>query len=193
MQRRLKVRALAPDDWDVIELLFGAKGACGGCWCMYWRSPFGGEKFKERLGETNRRDFRKLVSGGKAHGVLAFDGDRPVGWCSIGPREDFPYLERSRVLRTDWKPGTWSVTCFFIPAGERGKGVATSLLAGAVKLARKLGAKELEGYPVSVRPDGRKVAAAFAWTGVPALFEKAGFEPLERDETRVVYRKRLRT
>jgi len=192
MQRKLKVRPLTPEDWSTIESLFGEKGACAGCWCMWWRSPFGGKKFKERLGETNRKDFRKLVKSGEAVGLLAFDGERAVGWCSIGPREDFPYLERSRVLQTDWKPGTWSVTCFFIPSGERGKGVATSLLAGAVKLARKLGAKEIEGYPVAVRPDGKKLAAAFAWTGVPSLFEKGGFEPLERDEDRVVYRRKLR-
>jgi GNAT superfamily N-acetyltransferase len=192
MQRRLNVRPLSPEDWAVIEALFGDRGACGGCWCMYWRSPFGGQKFKARLGETNRKDFRALVEAGSVHGVLAFDGDRPVGWCSIGPREDFPYLERSRVLKTDWKPGTWSVTCFFIPAGERGRGVAAALLDGAVKLARKRGAKEIEGYPVRVRPDGARLAAAFAWTGVPALFENGGFEPLERDEDRVVYRRRLK-
>jgi len=189
---RLKVRPLTPDDWAVVETLFGAKGACGGCWCMYWRSSFGGEKFKERLGERNRKDFRREVTSGRAKGVLALDGDRPVGWCSIGPREDFPYLQRSRVLKTDWKPGTWSITCFFIPAAERGKGVATALLAGAVKLARTLGATEIEGYPVSVRPDGEKVAAAFAWTGVPSLFEKGGFTPLERAESRVVYRRKLK-
>ena len=192
MQRRFKVRPLEKGDWKTIETLFGEKGACGGCWCMYWRSPFGGKRFKERLGEPNRVDFRKMVRSGHALGVLAFDGDRAVGWCSIGPREDFPYLERSRVLQTDWKPGTWSVTCFFIPVGERGKGVATALLQGAVKLARRLGAREIEGYPIRVRPDGKKVAAAFAWTGVPALFEHGGFEPLERDEERVIYRRRLR-
>lgn len=181
-----------PDDWDTIEALFGERGACGGCWCMVWRSPFGGQRYKERLGETNRNDFRKLVEAGRAHGVLAFDGDSAVGWCSIGPREDFPYLERSRVLQTDWKPGTWSVTCFFIPRAERGKGVATALLEGAVKLARKSGAKEIEGYPATVRPDGPALPGPFAWTGVPALFENAGFEPLERDQKRVAYRRKLK-
>lgn len=189
---RLKVRPLTKADWPVIESLFGSKGACAGCWCMFWRSPFGGRKYQERLGETNRNDFRELIETGRVHGLLAFIRDRPVGWCSIGPREDFPYLERSRVLQTDWKPGTWSITCFFIPAGERGKGVATALLEGAVRLARKCGAREIEGYPINVRPDGKKAAAAFAWTGVPVLFERAGFEPLERDQQRVVYRRRIR-
>jgi GNAT superfamily N-acetyltransferase len=188
----LEVRPLSPEEWGVIEELFGKKGACGGCWCMYWRSEFGGRKFKDRLGESNRREFETLVRSGAAKGVLAFEGERPVGWCSIGPREDFPYLRRSRVLQTDWKSGTWSITCFFIPAAERGRGVATALLAGAVKVARSLGAKEIEGYPVSVRPDGSRIAAAFAWTGVPSLFEKGGFTPIERDESRVVYRRKLR-
>ncbi len=192
MPRKLHLRPITPDDWDLVETLFGTKGACAGCWCMFWRSPFGGKAWEARKGATNRKDFRKLIKAGDVHGVLAFEGERVVGWCSIGPREDFPHLERSRVLQTDWKPGTWSVTCFFIPAGERGKGIATALLGAAVMLAKKRGAREIEGYPIRVRPDGKKIAAAFAWTGVPSLFEKGGFEPIEREEERVVYRKGLR-
>ena len=186
-----RVRTLRRNDWPIIERLFGEKGACAGCWCMYWRSPFGGRKFEARKGEPNRKDFEKLVTSGAVHGVLAFSGRDPVGWCSIGPREDFPYLERSRVLKSDWSFGTWSVTCFFIATGYRRRGVATAMLDHAVTLAKKRGATELEGYPVRTREDGRKVAAAFAWTGVPALFESAGFEPIDAEVERPVYRRRL--
>lgn len=172
---RLRTRALRPNDWPIIERLFGPKGACGGCWCMLWRAPKGGSAFEESKGEKNRRAFKRLVTTGRVYGVLAFAGDEPVGWCSIGPRADFPGLQRSRVLQTDWRDGTWSVTCFYIPARWRHKGVATALLKEAVKLARANGARELEAYPVRVKAAGGDMPAAFAWTGVPALFDKHKF------------------
>jgi len=38
-------------------------------------------------------------------GLLAYVGDKPVGWCSIAPRSEFPRLETSRVLKPiDDKP-----------------------------------------------------------------------------------------
>jgi hypothetical protein len=33
----LKIRPLTPDLWPALEDLFGPKGACNNCWCMYWR------------------------------------------------------------------------------------------------------------------------------------------------------------
>lgn len=187
----LRVRPLRRSDWAVIERLFGAKGACGGCWCMVWRREFGGKRWRESLGEPNRRAFEAMVTGGEVHGVLAFDGREPVGWCSIGPRGDFPGLERSRVLKTDWMPKTWSVTCFFIPTKHRGKGVATALLDAAVELARKRGATELEGYPQKMLASGDPLPGPFAWTGVPALFEKCGFKRINQGEGRPIYVRKL--
>lgn len=186
---QLTVRALTRDDWPVIERLFGPKGACGGCWCMLWRAPYGGQRFEADKGEPNKRAFQKMVTTGQVYGCVAFAGGEPVGWCSIGPREDFPGLARSRVLRTEWTETTWSVTCFFIPARWRGKGVARALLERAVDVARSHGASELEGYPVRPQDADRKIPAAFAWTGVPSIFEQVGFE-LERGEdgSRPIYR-----
>lgn len=187
-----KVRALARDDWPNIEALFGSNGACGGCWCMTWRVPSGGKIWQERKGERNRRDFKRLVTAGKVHGVLAFAGDEPVGWCCVGPKEDFPRLMRSRVLKTDSIADTWAITCFYIPSRWRSRGVATALLDEAVKVAKRLGASNVEGYPV--RPYSEKpIPAAFAWTGVPPLFEKTDFVNISLPgASRDIYRKSFR-
>ncbi|MEW6744718.1 MAG: GNAT family N-acetyltransferase [Planctomycetota bacterium] len=191
---RLQVRDLEPSDWAAVEELFGANGACGGCWCMYWRLERGGKLWEERKGAPNKGAFKKLITAGAVHACLAFAGEEPVGWCCAGPRSDFPRLERSRVLRTDADEHTWSVVCFFIPARWRGRGVATALLEQAVKLAKKRGAHALEGYPVrSTKAPGSRIPAAFAWTGVPSLFEKAGFEDVTPAAgTRPIYRRELR-
>lgn len=171
----ITIRAIGPEDWADIEKLFGANGACGGCWCMWWRIGRHGREWDNRKGAGNRRDFKKLVTAGNVRGCLACSGDEPVGWCCLGPRGDFPKLQNTKGLRTQWDENTWSITCFFIKSGWRGRGVATQLLVEAVNLARDAGAAMIEAYPVNTKP-GQKMAAAFAWTGVPALFRKAGFK-----------------
>jgi GNAT superfamily N-acetyltransferase len=158
---------------------------------MAWRSEFGGKRWRASLGEPNRVAFERLVTSGEVHGILAFEGNEPVGWCSIGPRGDFPALERSRVLQTEWASTTWSVTCFFIPTKHRGKGVATAMLEAAVELARSRGATAIEGYPQKMLASGAQLPGPFAWTGVPALFERCGFERINPGDGRPIYVKSL--
>jgi GNAT superfamily N-acetyltransferase len=177
----LRVRGLERADWAAIERLFGANGACGGCWCMWWRVERGGKAWESAKGARNKRAFRELVEAGRADGLLAFEGAEPVGWCALGPRAEFPRTERVKALKSAWDGATWSVNCFYIPAQQRGRGVATKLLAGAIELARKRGARTLEGYPL--RSTGGDIPAAFAWTGVVAMFERAGFECAQRTDS----------
>jgi GNAT superfamily N-acetyltransferase len=159
---------------------------------MTWRVPRGGKLWEDVKGEKNRKAFKKLVQAGRVHGVLAFAGDEPVGWCCVGPRGDFARLATVKNLQTAWKPTTWSVTCFFIRSAWRRQGVATSLLAQAVKVAKAGGASELEAYPV--RPYTANVPAAFAWTGVPVLFEKQKFvDVTPPGHSRPIYRKAFRS
>ena len=177
---RLTFHPLTPDRWKDFETLFGERGACGGCWCMWPRVPQGGKSWHEAKGAKNRERFRRLVKAGKVHGVLAFDGEEPVGWCSFGPRSTFPRLERVRALQRQSSDTTWSIVCFYIPSRWRSRGVATKLLEAATKEAFALGATEIEGYPVIPAKAPEKVPAAFAWTGVPALFQGAGYQELNR-------------
>ena len=189
----LIARALRADDWPNIETLFGTNGACGGCWCMWWRLPRGGKLWDKCKGSTNKRTFKKLVTSGKVYGCLAFAGEEPVGWCCVGPRADFPRLERTRALQTDWDEHTWSVVCFYIRAGWRRRGVATALLKEAVKVARGNGARKLEAYPVRPKRDGTDMPASFAWTGVPQLFERQEFRNVTPPgNSRDIYRRRFR-
>lgn len=179
----LHTRPLEPGDWPLIARLFGEKGACGGCWCMYWRVEQGGKSWEAAKGSKNRDRFRKMVQAGQVHGVLAMSGAEPVGWCSFGPRGAFPRLGTVRALQqVAFDEGTWSVVCFYVPARWRGRGVAELLLSAATRRAIALGATRVEGYPAD--PRKKTLPAAFAWTGVPRLFEKVGYRrlPLARGQ-----------
>ncbi len=176
----IEIRALERDDWKLVARLFGTNGACGGCWCMWWRVERGGKTWEAAKGARNRSRLARAVRAGQVHAVLALDGAKPVGWCSFGPRESFPRLANSRVLARVSPPDTWCIVCFFLPARWRGLGIATRLLDAATERAFALGARQVEGFPVPPSKTGAAVPAAFAWTGVPALFRKTGFKPLRR-------------
>jgi hypothetical protein len=148
----LTARLLRDDDWPTIKELFGPNGACGGCWCMWWRVPQGGKLWDGMKGKNNRAAFQKLVESGEVHGVLAFSGLKPVGWCSFGPRCSHPRLERVRALRRDSPERTWSILCFYIPSAWRRRGVARLLLKEATARAFHLGAREVESLCVDGCP-----------------------------------------
>jgi GNAT superfamily N-acetyltransferase len=173
MGLRLKIRDLTPSLWPAMESLFGERGACGGCWCMYWRLEKG-ERWDDLKGAPARARMRALVKNGKSQGALAFVDDEPVGWCAYGRRTDLVRLERARTLACADAEHVWSIPCFFVKAGWRDKGVASALLDHAVKSLRRRGAKIVEGYPVNLKA-GARLPNAFAYTGTPAMFTDAGF------------------
>jgi GNAT superfamily N-acetyltransferase len=188
--RRLRFAPLTRERFADLEALFGERGACAGCWCMFWHLPR--KEYEAGKGERNRRAMRARVLGGEVPGVLAYDGSTPVGWCAIAPRDSVPAIVRSRTLRT--VPGgneVWSVTCFFVERTHRGSGVSVALLKAAADHGARHGARQVEGYPVEPRTG--RMPAAFAWTGLRATFERAGFREVHRRAaTRPTMRKAVR-
>lgn len=184
----LDIVPLTPDRWADFEALMGPKGGAGGCWCMLWRVPK--REFETGAGEANRRAMQAVTAEPVPPGLLAYDGDRPVGWISVAPRARFPRLGNSRVLaRIDDEP-VWSVTCFLIARSHRRKGLATRLLEAACDFVRDHGGTIVEGYPIA--PDKSSYPPVYAWTGFEGAFRRAGFETvLKRSPTRPIMRKRL--
>jgi GNAT superfamily N-acetyltransferase len=184
----LSFKPLTPARWDDLEALFGPRGACGGCWCMWWRLPRA--RYNASKGEGNRKAFRKIVLSGETSGIIAYRGTQPVGWCAVAPRDRFPALDRSRVLApVDDKP-VWSITCFFVAREHRGHGITAALIRAAVGFARRKGARIMEAYPVD--PAGGRTADAFVYTGLVSTFTAAGFtEVARRSPKRAVYRMTL--
>jgi len=171
--------------WKDFEKLFGEKGACAGCWCMYWRLKQ--SVLDAQKGNGNKRAMKKIIFSDNIPGIIAYHNNEPVGWCSVAQRKDFPRLANSRVLKpVDEKP-VWSVVCFFINRNYRKKGLSVALLRAVKKFVKSNGGKILEGYPIEPKKD--KMPDAFAWTGISGAFLKSGFEEVaRRSETRPIMR-----
>jgi GNAT superfamily N-acetyltransferase len=184
----LAFHPLTAERWADFEELFGPRGACAGCWCMYWRLKRA--EFNTGKGEGNRRAMLRLVRSGEVPGLLAYDGKKPVGWCSVAPREQFSALGRSKILRPVDEQAVWSVVCFYIAKPYRRRGVTVLLLGAAADYARSQGAGILEGYPVEPREG--KTPDVFAYTGLASAFRGAGFEEVaRRSATRPIMRQML--
>jgi hypothetical protein len=125
---KLKIHSLTSDLWPALEELFGKLGACNGCWCMYWRIC---PAYRKQDREVNKAAFRQIVGHGPPPGLIAFDGEVPVGWCQLTPRNALPWLDR-----------VWRLS---------------ALIAAAVTIAKMAGASALEAYPLAGDSDIQRV------------------------------------
>lgn len=187
---KLAIRPLTPERWSDLEAIFAAKGCSIAkmCWCMaYRRSGQRGELPKGMTqSKANRAELKAITDSGTPPGLIAYDGKKPVGWISLGPREDFKRLEKSPIMKPVDDQPTWSVICFVVPSEYRGQGVAHALLEGGIAYAKKHGAKRVEGYPVDKKGPQNDDNL---WFGTKGMFDQAGFEVIARRKpTRPVVR-----
>lgn len=173
----LALHPLTPERWnDLVDLFGPERGANSGCWCMWWRMKRADWKAAAR--EEKRDRFRAIVDVGPPPGVLAYAGDKAVGWCAVGPRETLPRMTSSRVAAPfDGIEGVWAVNCFYVRSGYRGQGLMQVLLDGAVAFARKQGAKIVEACPIETE---RKLTWGEGYVGVAPVFRAAGFTEVAR-------------
>jgi GNAT superfamily N-acetyltransferase len=169
------------DVFDDVRQVIGPKRPDANvCWCLSYRIPsrlnreLRGPKRGELVAELCRRD--------PPPGVLAYDDGTPVGWAGVAPRAALNSFARpnSKIPHVDNLP-VWTVWCFRVRAGNRGRGIAHALLAGAVDFARSYGAPAIEGYPVDNR--GERVDLTMAYVGTRSLFERAEFSQVAHTDS----------
>lgn len=176
----IEVRPASADRWPEVERLMQTPGDPETCWCLIFRVPR--EEWDARPVERNRDDMRTLVEDGRRPGLVAYDGDEPVGWCAVAPLTDYvrlassPYIAEARPDGDD-PSGRWAVTCFVVTPSARGAGLVETMLGAAVEHARENGATALEAMPLDV-DNAEHVTADELYGGTLSAFEEAGFERL---------------
>lgn len=181
----LKFKTLSPNTWPDFEKLFGERGACGGCWCMYWRLQ--NKIYEIEKGAGNKNLMKELVWNNEQIGIIMYSDEIPVGWCSFGPRKQFIRLSNSRILKPVDDRNVWSIVCFFVDKKHRGLGYSAKLIEEVKKNCTNKGVSIIEAYPIE--PKKGKMAPVFIYTGINSSFKNAGFiEVARRSATRPIMR-----
>jgi len=183
-------RPLTPQTWADLEALFDLPGGSmvRGCWCMYYRKS-GKVLVSGQAAVDNKNQLCELVDNDISPGLIGYVDGAPAGWISLGPREDYAKLARSRIMKPVDEREVWSVVCTYVAKRYRGQGVQHRLLDAAICFAREQGVGILEAYPVDKPERSQDV---FMFFGSRSLYERAGFtEVVRRSPTRVVMRRTL--
>lgn len=192
----LDVRPANEASWEDLEAVFGTRGPGPRCWCQRYRlapgESFGGFPAEERAARLRDQTDCGNPGSGTTSGLVAYDDSEdpaePVGWCAVAPRSSYDGLVR--VFRVPWEgrdedrgdDSVWAITCLFVRAGHRRRGVSRALAAAAVEHARRAGARAIEAYPIT-RTD---VLSEELHVGTVATFAAAGLVEVARPGTRRV-------
>jgi ribosomal protein S18 acetylase RimI-like enzyme len=178
---KLTIHPLDSARWPDLESIFDAKGCsiARQCWCMYYRRSGGRGKMPQGMtvAQFNKSQLRAVVDAERPPGLVGYLDGKPVGWVSLGPREDYGRLAKSPVMKPVDEQPVWSIVCFVVPSAYRGQGIARALLDGAIGYAREHGARLVEAYPVDLSV---REAAESLWFGTKTMYDAAGFEEVAR-------------
>jgi GNAT superfamily N-acetyltransferase len=180
--------------WGDLQTVFGNRGSAAVCHCQRYKlAPK--EAFKTYPPEERAMRLRAQANSGHPEamttaGLIAYLEGEPVGWCAVEPRTAYPGL--LRVYRTPWEgrnedkadDTVWAVTCVFVRAGFRGRGIAYALAEAAVQHARSRGARALEAYPM--RTEAGEVTWDEIHVGAESIFAAAGMTEVSRPGIRRV-------
>jgi GNAT superfamily N-acetyltransferase len=184
MSDGLSVRPANEASWEDIQAVFGSRGDAPRCQCQRFKlapkESFGSFPAEERALRLRAQTNAGQPEAETTSGLVAYLDGEPVGWCAVEPRPAYTGL--LRVYRVPWvgrnedkaDEGVWAVTCIFVRAGFRRRGIAHALVEAAVEFARRRGARALEGYPMLTQP-GEEITWGEVLVGTRSMFEGARF------------------
>ena len=176
--------------WDDVRTVFGQRGDAAQCFCQRYKSwDIWYDVPREELAARLRDQTGCGDPTAETSGLLAYEGDEPVGWCAVEPRTAY---ERLRTMPIPWKgrdedrddDTVWAVTCFVVRAGYRRRGISRVLAQAAVDHARRHGARALEAYPMITT--GKDVTWGELHVGSRSVFAAAGLKQLTHPTLRRV-------
>ena len=203
MTDELVIRPANQAGCEDLKTVFGQRGSAAYCQCQRYKlQPK--EAFSKFPVEERARRLREQTDCGQpgsetTSGLVAYLDGEPVGWCAVEPRTAYTGL--LRVYRVPWEgrnedkadDSVWAVTCVFVRAGFRRRGLTYALAQAAVDHARARGARALEAYPMITKP-GQVIAWDEVHVGTRSMFAAAGMrEVLQPSVRRVVMRIDLRS
>lgn len=171
----LVFREVTPDTWNDFETLFEERGGPKSCWCMVWRAT--AEESRDIRRPSRKAAMKKRIRAGVPVGILGYDRDTPVAWCSIAPKNTYR-AGLANSQEGDAEEDVWSLACFFVNRAARGRGALKALIEAAKRHAKEYGATVLEAYPVDAD------SPSYRFGGFFSTFEQTGFVEIGRAGSR---------
>jgi GNAT superfamily N-acetyltransferase len=181
--------------WEDLQTVYGERGSAAYCQCQRYklkrREAFAKFPVEERAHRLRTQTECGNPKSKTTSGLVAYLDGEPVGWCAVEPRPAYEGLLRNN--RVPWEgrsedktdESVWAMTCIFVRAGFRGRGIAYALARAARDFARKRGARAVEGYPI-LTTAGAHVTWDEIHVGSPSIFEAAGFTQVSHPTKRRV-------
>lgn len=178
-----------------LAAIFGPSEA-GRCSCQWFKSH--GWMWDQTTAEQRRAQLRDQTNcddpdATSTTGLVAYlsepAGRIPVGWVAVEPRTAYPRLLGKPTV---WKgrsgedkgdAGVWSVTCFVVRKGYRGRGITYALAAATIPYAKAHGARALEGYAMRTQA-GKQITWGELYVGAYQVFADAGFTEVSSPSVR---------
>lgn len=127
--------------------------------------------------ERRRNAMTKLACRRRAPGLLAYEGNEPVGWVAVAPRSELARVDRSRATPRVDDEDVWVIPCVTVNKTDRGRGIALALIRAAVAYAFEKAAPAVEAYP---RAGTARTKDDNAYIGTELLFRRAGFRVVRK-------------
>ena len=161
------------------------------CYCHFYHVPKVIE-WNNLGGDANRMAMAARIEAAEMDGFLAYAAGEVVGWLNAQPLSKLPHCMARMGLsapRLDVPPQSAAViVCFVIAPGWRRRGVARSLLAGALASFEARGIRVVDAFPFKA---GDSTTATDHYHGPHSLFRESGFEVLSEHKDLTVMRKRF--
>lgn len=168
------------------------------CYCRFWHFEGTNNEWLDRCANATEENAaalgRALETGDdEARGVVALRGGALVGWLKVAPARimrkayERRFYKQLPAFRGD-REGVFLIGCALVHPAARKQGVATALVAGAVRLAPSWGARSLEALP---RRPKEPVVDEELWTGPMGAFTQNGFVEVDGLEPYPVLRRAL--
>jgi GNAT superfamily N-acetyltransferase len=178
--------------FEDLQTVFGTRGPGARCQCQRFKlhrgESFAGFQVEERADRLRQQTDCGNPDSDTTSGLVAYLDGEPVGWCAVEPRRAYEGLLRNN--RVPWvgreedkaDASVWAVTCLFVRAGFRRRGVSRALARAAVAHARARGARAVEGYPITTTD----VISEELLVGTVGVFAAAGLSEVSRPTPRRV-------
>jgi GNAT superfamily N-acetyltransferase len=173
-----------------LQAVFGSRGPASRCQCQRYklqpRESFASFPVQERAFRLRQQTDCGHPEANATSGLVVYLDGKPVGWCAVEPRTAYTGLLRNN--RVPWlgreedkdDDSVWAVTCLFVRAGFRRRGVSRTLARAAVDFARERGARALEAYPMTTT----NAIAEELHVGTVATFAESGLTEVSRPTLR---------